>query len=172
MLRLLALTVHKCPVVVTSVGASLVHMLHKFEHVATPIADCLALLTTELADKQLVGDIIRDIGRIDTSTAKDNTGIRNVASFIVRGWLLLLQVWQRAQGCADPSLSLSLFLSPMQPELAMRLPSVLLANISVMLGHLDGESYNMRSAVVTALAYLVQEESSSAPEQQAEGQSR
>lgn len=168
MLRLLALTVHKCPVVVTSVGASLVHMLHKFEHVATPIADCLALLTTELADKQLVGDIIRDIGRIDTSTAKDNTGIRNVASFIVRGWLLLLQVWQTAQGCADPSLSLP---SPMQPELAMRLPSVLLANISVMLGHLDGESYNMRSAVVTALAYLVQEESSSAPEQ-AEGQSR
>ena len=45
------------------------------------------------------------------------------------------------------------------PALAEVLPQAVLANISVLLPHLDGEAYAMRSALVTAIGYVVAAES-------------
>lgn len=120
---MLALAVHKFPVVITSLATSLVHQLTTLEHASAPVAHLMQALAESYNNSQLVGDVLRDIGRINTNDAKDNSGIRNVASFL--------------------------------PALASVLPEAVLSNISVLLPHLDGEAYAMRSALVTAMGDVV-----------------
>lgn len=53
------MTVHKFPVVVASLAASVVHMLTTLEHVAPVLAEVMATLGNKYNSSQLVGDVLR-----------------------------------------------------------------------------------------------------------------
>lgn len=122
LLRLIATCGHKCPSIVTTITTALVRMINGFEHMSSPCADLARILAIDMEDTRIVGDIIRELGHMETGDTKDSAGLRNVASFLI--------------GVSE------------------QVPQVVLHNVSVLLPHLDGESYMIRSAVVQSLGFI------------------
>jgi condensin complex subunit 1 len=108
--------------------AALMDMLHSFEHMAVICAD-LCCMVSEIPTNRLAVELIREVGRLDTSSA---TGVDG----------------GKASGIK--------FVAPFIQELAHRRPRIVLSNISHLLPHLDSEPYTLRSAIVTALGYIVE----------------
>ncbi|XP_013415078.1 condensin complex subunit 1-like isoform X2 [Lingula anatina] len=67
-------------------GASLkiIQLLQHFEHLSSPLAQGLELFVTELGLKGVVGEIMRELGKMDPrDLARDNSGTRAYAAFMV-----------------------------------------------------------------------------------------
>ncbi|NXC77107.1 CND1 protein, partial [Anhinga anhinga] len=99
-------------------------MLQHFEHVAPVFAQAVSFWATEYGLKNLVGELLREIGQIcPQDLARDSSGVKGYATFIT--------------------------------ELAEQIPALVLSNMSVLLCHLDGESYTMRNAILAAMAEML-----------------
>ena len=57
-----------------------------------------------------------------------------------------------------------------QVVLLCRLPKAVAAHISLLIPHLGGKAYALRSAIVTSVGYLVQNAYSDPPEEEADAQ--
>ncbi|XP_004345622.1 condensin XCAP-D2 chain [Capsaspora owczarzaki ATCC 30864] len=104
--------------------ASVIHMLPHFEHLPAHLADLVLLLAESYDSSKIVGDLLREIARINPADlARDASGTKSFAAFLV--------------------------------ELSERVPEHILPCVSVLLAHLDGESYTMRNAVLSVLGNIV-----------------
>ena len=127
-LKMIAATVDSAPCLLNTVVAALVDLLHTYDHMAPLVAE-LCTIVNENPTNVLATELLREIGRLDTSGYVDNTagnkasGIKNVAPFI--------------------------------SELAVVRPRVVLSNISLLLPHLDSEPYVLRSAIVNAIGHIL-----------------
>ncbi|KAG7349724.1 non-SMC mitotic condensation complex subunit 1 [Nitzschia inconspicua] len=91
------------------------------------MAALCAELCTIVSTNRLAMELIREVGRLDTNGSND-TG--------------------KASGIK--------FVAPFVCELALRRPQLVLANFSHLLPHLESEPYFLRSAILTALGYIVE----------------
>ena len=108
--------------ILNTVTAALMDLMHSFEHMA-PLA---AELCTTVADDRLAVELLRELGRLDTSNTisnKTGTGIKNVAPFV--------------------------------SNLAVVRPRLVLQHLAHLLPHLEAEPYNLRSAIVTAVGHIL-----------------
>lgn len=127
-LKMIAATVDSAPCLLNTVVAALVDLLHTYDHMAPLVAE-LCTIVNEHPTNVLATELLREIGRLDTSGYVDNaagnkaSGIKNVAPFI--------------------------------SELAAVRPRVVLSNISLLLPHLDSEPYVLRSAIVNAIGHIL-----------------
>ncbi|XP_033119867.1 condensin complex subunit 1-like isoform X2 [Anneissia japonica] len=107
-----------------SASLKFTQLLQHFEHLSGPLAEAIALITTNFGVKNIVNEILREIGSMDPKDlARDNSGTRSYAAFLV--------------------------------ELAERIPTIMLPSISVLLCHLDGESYTMRNSMLGVIGEIV-----------------
>ncbi|OAE32488.1 hypothetical protein AXG93_3242s1100 [Marchantia polymorpha subsp. ruderalis] len=66
-----------------SIVATMIHMLHKHEHVPIPFAELVSLAENQYAASSLAVDLLRAIGQIDPSNfERDNAGADNVGLFL------------------------------------------------------------------------------------------
>jgi len=124
-LAMIAATVDACPNLIGTTLAALMDLMHSYEHLASLCAELCSLVSTN----QLPVELIREVGRLDTSgsggdSAHKASGIKYVAPF----------VW----------------------ELAINRPQLVLANIAHLLQHLEMEPYYLRSAILTALGHIIE----------------
>jgi len=102
----------------------LVDLLHTYDHIASLVAELCCIVKENI----LATELLREIGRLDTTEGSHDTGgkasgIKNIAPFI--------------------------------SELAAVRPRVVLSNISLLLPHLDSEPYIMRSAIVNSIGHIL-----------------
>mmetsp|Transcript_22565 Transcript_22565/g.27674 ORF Transcript_22565/g.27674 Transcript_22565/m.27674 type:complete len:1342 (+) Transcript_22565:71-4096(+) len=127
-MKMIAITIDSADCMITTIVAALVDMLHSFDHVAKLVSEICCLVSEESKNKLAV-EILREIGRLDTSIGTNSdtggraSGIRNVAPFI--------------------------------NELAEKKPKLVMENIGLVLPHLQSEPYNLRSAIVTAIGHIL-----------------
>lgn len=125
-LAMIAATVDSCDNLMGTILAALMDMMHSFEHMAPLCAELCTMASTN----RLAMELIRELGRVDTSraaSAHDSgkaSGIKFVAPF----------VW----------------------ELALVRPQLVMTNISHLLPHLEQEPYYLRSAILTAIGHIVE----------------
>ena len=129
-LGILAATVNSAPVLLNTIVSALVDLLHTYEHMAPLVAQlCTMIDERNGSTNVLATELLREIGRIDTSGYVDNaagnkaSGIKNVAPFV--------------------------------SELAAVRPRVVLSNISLLLPHLDAEPYVLRSAIINSIGHIL-----------------
>ena len=103
-------------------------MLNKHEFLPGPIAECAAVAAGRHENSRLAAALLREVGRVDPAEYKRQQ--------------LSDAVGVRCVG---------VFVA----ELAERMPKTTMTNISLLLPHLDGEAYSLRSALVTVLGHLV-----------------
>lgn len=123
-LQMIAATVDSAPCLLSTVVAALVDLLHTYEHIAPLVAELCCIVK----DNVLANELLREIGRLDTSDGSNETGgkasgIKNIAPFI--------------------------------SELAAVRPRVVLSNISLLLPHLDSEPYIMRSSIIYSIGHIL-----------------
>lgn len=103
----------------------LLHLLHNYDFLPTHLADLCELAQNKYDLNRVVGDILREVGRLDVKMlARDSSGARSVGDFL--------------------------------NELAARVPAQVLQFASVLLPHLDGESYLIRNGVVQMVGQLLE----------------
>jgi condensin complex subunit 1 len=91
------------------------------------MAPLCAELCTMVSTNRLGMELIREVGRLDT------------------------------RGCSDSGKSSGIkFVAPFVWEMTLCRPQLVLSNISHLLPHLDMEPYYLRSAILTALGYIVE----------------
>ena len=133
-LKTIAATVDSAPCLLNTVVSALVDLLHTYDHMAPMVAE-LCTMVQEHPTNVLAMELLREIGRLDTSAYADSaagnkaSGIRNVAPFI--------------------------------SELAAVRPRVVLSNISLLLPHLDSEPYVLRSAIINSIGHILVREDQS-----------
>ncbi|KAL7500027.1 hypothetical protein ACHAWT_007982 [Skeletonema menzelii] len=123
-LQMIAATVDSAPCLLNTVVAALVDLLHTYDHIAPLVAELCCIVNEQV----LATELLREIGRLDTTEGSNDTGgkasgIKNIAPFI--------------------------------SELAAVRPRVVLSNISLLLPHLDSEPYIMRSAIVNSIGHIL-----------------
>ena len=111
-----------------TVVTALVHLLNKHEHLPGPIAECVAVAADRHENARLAAALLSEVGRVDPAEYKRQQ--------------LSDAVGVRCVGT---------FVA----ELAERMPKTTMTNISLLLPHLDGEAYSLRSALVTVLGHLL-----------------
>lgn len=125
-LGMIAATVDSSDSVMGTIIAALMDLMHSYEHLAPLCAELCTLTST----KKLGVELIREVGRLDTSgsrgsdSANKASGIKYVAPFI--------------------------------SELSLCRPQLVLANISHLLQHLETDPYYLRSAILTALGHIIE----------------
>ena len=110
------------------VTTALIDLLNKFEHLPAPIAELASAAADRFENAHLASALIREVGRVDPYDYK-------------------LQQASDAVGVR----SVGTFLG----EIAARMPKTTMTNISVLMPHLDGEAYSLRSAIVSVLGHLI-----------------
>jgi len=110
------------------VTTALIDLLNKFEHLPGPIAELASAAADRFENAHLAAALIREVGRVDPYDYK-------------------MQQASDAVGVR----SVGVFLG----EIAARMPKTTMTNISVLMPHLDGEAYSLRSAIVSVLGHLV-----------------
>lgn len=107
-----------------SASLKILQLLQHFEHLVTPLAYTVEIITNELGVKSVIQEIMREVGRMDPKDiARDSSGTRCVASFLV--------------------------------EVAEKIPLVMLPSISVLMCHLDEESYTLRNGVLGVMGEIL-----------------
>ena len=101
------------------VTTALIHLLNKHEHLPGPIAELASSAADRFENAHLAAALIREVGAVDPCDYK-------------------LQQTSDAVGvrCVGNFLS----------EIAERMPKTTMTNISMLMPHLDGEAYSLRSA--------------------------
>ena len=117
-----------------NVTTALVHLLNKHEHLPGPIAECAAVAADRHENARLAAALLREVASVDPAEYKR-------------------QMLSDAKGVTGVGVFVS--------ELAQRMPKTTMTNISLLLPHLDGEAYALRSALVTVLGHLVCSDASS-----------
>jgi condensin complex subunit 1 len=125
---IIAATVDAYDFLLGTVLAALMDMLHSFEHMASICAE-LCCMVSESPSNRLAVELIREMGRLDTTAATGTEG-------------------GKASGIK--------FVAPFIQELAQRRPRIVLSNIAHLLPHLDSEPYTLRSSIVTAIGHIVE----------------
>lgn len=119
-------------------------MLRRNVALAPTMADFVALLGgAEYAQTKAVGDIVREIGAVNA---------RDAAAVKVRSLCLCLLCRN-----GHPFWCLSQAFAAFLPELAQRAPSLVLANVALLVAQLDSESYTMRNGVVQVVGHLARD---------------
>jgi condensin complex subunit 1 len=114
--------------VLSTIVAALMDLMHSYEHMAQLCAQ-LCGMVSEKPTNRLATDLLREIGRLNTSGMAGNdaggkaSGIRNVAPFI--------------------------------SHLAALRPRLVLNNMAHLMPHLDSEVHNLRSSIITAIANIL-----------------
>ena len=109
---------------ITQSAASILHLLHKHEHLPVCLAEAVAHADQKYHDSSLAVALLREIGRLNTKEyARDGLGADNIGKFLV--------------------------------ELAERLPKVVTTNVGILMPHFGGESYKIRSALVSVFGKLI-----------------
>jgi len=127
-LSIIAISVDSDDRLFSTALAVLVDLLHSFEHAASLVAELCCLVKEQPVNK-LALELLREIGRIDTSnissveTEGKASGVKNVAPFIV--------------------------------ELAERKPQFVLAHMDLLLPHMNSDPYYFRSAIVSAIGIVL-----------------
>ncbi|KAK7496786.1 hypothetical protein BaRGS_00011995 [Batillaria attramentaria] len=107
-----------------SASLKIAQLLKHFEHLVSPLAQLVEVVVNNYGNKSIVGDIMREIGRMDPRDAsRDTSGARAYSQFLV--------------------------------ELAEKVPAAMLPNVSVVLTHLDGESYSLRNGVLGMMGEIL-----------------
>jgi|TARA_B110000967_G_scaffold185597_2_gene206010 condensin complex subunit 1 len=106
----------------------------KHEHAPGPIAECAAVAAGRFENARLASSLLREVASVSPEEYKR-------------------QQLSDAKGVS----CVGVFIT----ELAQRMPKTTATNVSLLLPHLDGEAYSLRSALVTVLGVLVCAESSS-----------
>ena len=125
-LEMIAATADSSDSMMGTIIAALMDLMHSYEHLAPLCAE----LCTLVSSKRLAVELIREVGRLDTSgsrgsdSANKASGIKYVAPFIC--------------------------------ELSICRPQLVLANISHLLQHLETDPYYLRSAILTGLGYIIE----------------
>ena len=117
-----------------NVTTALAHLLNKHEHLPGPIAECAAIAADRFENARLAAALLREVASVDPAEYKR-------------------QQLSDAKGVS----AVGVFVA----ELAQRMPKTTMTNISLLLPHLDGEAYSLRSALVTVLGHLVCSDASS-----------
>ena len=117
-----------------NVTTALVHLLNKHEHLPGPIAECAAIAADRFENARLAAALLREVASVDPAEYKR-------------------QQLSDAKGVS----AVGVFVA----ELAQRMPKTTMTNISLLLPHLDGEAYSLRSALVTVLGHLICSDASS-----------
>eukprot|EP00578_Thalassiosira_sp_NH16_P013282 CAMPEP_0181126046 /NCGR_PEP_ID=MMETSP1071-20121207/27397_1 /TAXON_ID=35127 /ORGANISM="Thalassiosira sp., Strain NH16" /LENGTH=1435 /DNA_ID=CAMNT_0023211575 /DNA_START=62 /DNA_END=4367 /DNA_ORIENTATION=+ len=148
-LSMIAATVDSAQCLLGTVVAALVDLLHTYDHMATLVAE-LCTMVNERPTNVLATELLREIGRLDTSSGH-NGGSSSQSD---------ANLGNKASGIKN--------VAPFVSELAAVRPRVVLANMSLLLPHLDSEPYVIRSAIVNAIGHiLVREEEDDVGEQSA-----
>lgn len=129
-LGILAATVTSAPCLLNTIVSALVDLLHTYEHMAPLVAELCTMIDEKNSPTNVLAtELLREIGRLDTSGYVDNaagnkaSGIKNVSPFV--------------------------------SELAAVQPRVVLSNISLLLPHLDAEPYVLRSAIINSIGHIL-----------------
>ena len=125
-LGMIAATVDSSDNVMGTIIAALMDLMHSYEHVASLCAELCTLVSTN----RLSVELIREVGRLDTSGSRGNES-------------------------ADKASGIK-FVAPFVSELALHRPQTVLANISHLLQHLATDPYYLRSAILTALGLIIE----------------
>lgn len=145
--ELLGVAAARFPSVITSACVSLVAMLVSHEHAAAPAVDLVTLWATGPTPAAVAAAVAA--GQVHASRAPLPTGCPAAAGETLRELA-------RISGSGDSKDSGGLRRSAaFVMEVSERLPSLVLANVSVLLPFLDAEAYTLRSAIVTALGNIV-----------------
>lgn len=110
------------------VTTALIHLLNKCEHLPGPIAELASNAADRFENAHLAAALIREVGRVDPYDYK-------------------VQQASDAVGVR----CIGAFLS----EIAERMPKTTMTNMSMLMPHLDGEAYSLRSAIVSVLGHLL-----------------
>lgn len=129
-LAIIAATVDSTECLLGTVIAALMDLLHSFEHIAPLIAE-LCCLSKDRSNRLSV-ELLREIGRLDTQSLSG--GVNDAGG--------------KASGLKN--------VAPFISELASVQPRIVLANISVVLPHLNSEPYSLRSAIATAIGHILE----------------
>jgi condensin complex subunit 1 len=125
-LGMIAATVDSSDSMLGTILAALMDLMHSYEHLATLCAELCTLVSTN----RLAIELIREVGRLDTSGSRGSDSA-NKASGIK-------------------------FVAPFICELAVCRPQLVLANVSHLLQHLETDPYYLRSAILTALGHIIE----------------
>jgi condensin complex subunit 1 len=125
----LAATLDSAPCLLNTIVSALVDLLHTYEHMAPMVAE-LCTMVDERPTNVLATELLREIGRLDTSGYVDSGAAGNKASGIKN-------------------------VAPFVSELAAVRPRVVLSNISLLLPHLDSEPYVLRSAIINSIGHIL-----------------
>ncbi|XP_052083099.1 condensin complex subunit 1-like isoform X2 [Mytilus californianus] len=107
-----------------SASLKILQLLQHFEHLVSPLAHTVEIITNELGVKSVIQEIMREVGRLDPKDiARDPSGTRCISAFLV--------------------------------EVAEKIPLVMLPSISVLMCHLDEESYTLRNGVLGVMGEIL-----------------
>jgi len=110
------------------VVTALLHILNKHDHLSTAIADLCGDAADRYDDARLAAAILREVGGVDPREYK-----------------------RRQLTDAAGVRNVGNFLE----EIANRMPKTTMRNVSLLIAHLDGDAYSLRSAVVSVLGRLL-----------------
>jgi condensin complex subunit 1 len=122
-LAMIAATVDSTDSLLGTILAALMDLMHSYEHMAALCAELCTIVSTN----RVAMELIREVGRLDTSASGDSgkaSGIKFAATFVC--------------------------------ELALCRPQLVLANISHLLPHLENEPYYLRSAILTGIGCILE----------------
>ncbi|CAG2188708.1 CAPD2 [Mytilus edulis] len=107
-----------------SASLKILQLLQHFEHLVSPLAHTVEIITNELGVKSVIQEIMREVGRLDPKESlRDPSGTRCISAFLV--------------------------------EVAEKIPLVMLPSISVLMCHLDEESYTLRNGVLGVMGEIL-----------------
>ncbi len=113
-----------------AVAATLVDALNRFEHTPPLVAELLRYSVAQWDDGRLAAAVIGDISAVDPSEYERQ---------------------QNATGEKAGVRSIAAFVE----EMASRLPRLMATQIALLLPHLGGKAWTLRSGIVTAIGYLL-----------------
>ncbi|KAK9823736.1 hypothetical protein WJX72_005030 [[Myrmecia] bisecta] len=111
-----------------TISASLVALLNKHEHLPAPLAEVAQISANLYEDNRLAVEMLREVASVDPAKYEQQQTTDAVGVRSVAGFL---------------------------PELADRLPRTVAKHISLLMPHLGGKAYPLRSAIVTTVGHLV-----------------
>lgn len=131
-LEIIATSLESNQCLMNTVVSALLDMMHSLEHMAPVAAELCCMMETNPENSrgnQLAIELLREIGRLDGSTTSgsDTSG--------------------KASGIKN--------VAPFVSEIAEKKPQLVIENISLVLSHLHSEPYNLRSAIISAIGYLL-----------------
>lgn len=81
--QLAAIALARFPSLVTSTTITVLHSISSLEHVGAVVGDVLGELSATHKDASLLKEVLRELGRLNTTESKDTAGIACASKFLV-----------------------------------------------------------------------------------------